>query len=188
MCFVEYAHHLYDNGDDEQAVKFYNKSINLNSNYYAYGGIAAILLKRKQFKEALNYCKQADSVKANILIDIMLYIIYNAMGEINSAKIMFEKILKYFKNNQAAAYDRVAYSYFQLSMFHEAEYYSKQALQILPKEAGIHYNLAQIYLAQEKLSDAKKELQEVLGFASNKRYKKYAADKLKNLNKRLQHA
>ena len=168
MCFVEYAHHLYDIGDDEQALKFFNRAINLNSNYYAYGGLATVLLKRKHFKEALDYCKKADSIKTNILIDIMLYIIYKGIGEINSAKIMLEKILKYFNNNYAAAYDRVAYSYFHLGMFHEAEYYSKQALQILPKEAGIHYNLAEICLAQEKLSDAKKELQAVLRFSSNK--------------------
>ncbi len=184
MCLVEYANYLHHKRNIEKAIKYYNQAISLNSyNYYAYGGLAAALLAEKQFKQALEYCKKAYSIKSNLWGNITLFVIYNSLGEAISANEMLRKIFKYFNNNVAAAYDRLSYTYFQFGMHKEAEYYCKEAVKILPIEAGIHYNLANIYLAQEKFQAARDEFQNVLELTNDKRYKKKAIKKIESLNR-----
>jgi tetratricopeptide (TPR) repeat protein len=186
MCFVAYANYLNENGnDDNKALHYYNKALDLNLNYYAYGGLATILFKKKQFQDALTLCNKADSIKQNILIDILLFIGHRAMGDIRASEIMLERINNFFNNDKAVAFDRIANSYFLLKMYQEAETYAKAAVQILPKEAGIHYNLAQVYVAQQRLLDARRELEAVLQLAIDSRLKNNAKQKLKFIQSAL---
>lgn len=183
MCFVDYANYFHDKRNIEKAIEYYNKALRLNpNNYYSYGGLAAAFVEKRKFREALEYCNKAIEIKKqDILIYILLVVIYESLGETILAKDAFRKALKYFDNNLAAIYNRLANIYFQLGLHKEAEYYCKEAIKIDPNEAGLHNNLAKIYLSQEKIKEAKDEFQKVLELTSDKRYKKYAIDNIKNL-------
>jgi len=185
-CYVEYANYLHDNKKIEKAITYYNKAISLNiNNYYAHGSLAATFFEKKQFKQSLEYCKSASSIKAGISVDILSHVIYEALGEYSLAKEMLQHILEFYKKDLVAAYDRLSYAYFQVNMHKEAEYYCKEALKINPSAANFHYNLGMINLAQNKLLEAKGEFNKVLELANSRRYKRYAINKIVNINNLL---
>ncbi len=170
-------------------MKYYSKALAVNSNnYYANAGLGAVLVQRKAFKEALTLLQKAISIKKpDLLLSILLFISYEALGEVNQAKETLKSILTFYNDNEAAAYDGVAYKYYRFGMYEEAEHCIKEALKIRPTEVGIHYNLARIYLAQGNIQKARDEFQEVLHNPSRKvddeRFRKYATDRIKDIEK-----
>lgn len=184
MCFIDYANYLHDKKNIEKSIEYYKKALRVNpNNYYAYGGLAGAFTEKRLFREALEYCNKAISIKKlDILICILLVVIYESLEDHILAKEALQKTLNFFDNNLVAAYDRLSYTYFQLGIHKKAEYYCKEALKTNPNEAGPHYNLALIYSAQEKFQDAKDEFQKVIELTSDKRYKKYAIKNIKSKN------
>lgn len=186
MCSVEYANYLDKKKNIQEAKKYYNKAIILNdNNYYAYCGLASALLREKQLEQAIEYSKKANAIKPSLWGYITLYIIYDSLGEADLAKEVFQHILKYYKN-MAAVYNQLSYTYFKLGMYKEAENYCKAAIKIEPGEVNIHYNLANVYLSQEKYQEARDEFNYVLCVTHDKRYKKLAMkriEKIRNLVK-----
>ncbi|MGB9716477.1 MAG: tetratricopeptide repeat protein, partial [Thermodesulfovibrionales bacterium] len=163
MCFVEYGNYLHDKKNINEAIKYYNKALSLNSNnYYAYAGLSAAFLEKREFLRALEYCNKAKSTKSDILIDLLLIIIYESLGDKDLVNEVSQKALEFFKNNSAALYNRLSYTYFQLNMYNKAEHYCKEALKICPNESGLHNNLAKIYLAQNRFQEAREEFQKVI--------------------------
>jgi tetratricopeptide (TPR) repeat protein len=146
-CQVEYANYLHDIQDIEKAIKYYNKAISSNANnYYAYGSLAAALFEKKQFRQALEYCKKAGSIKpSGISVKILSFVIYDILDEANLAKEVLQYILKFYENDLIAGYDRLAYTYYQVGMHKKAEHYCKEALKINPSVWSLHFNLGKIY-------------------------------------------
>jgi tetratricopeptide (TPR) repeat protein len=183
-CFSVYAWHLHEKKNYEDAVKYYNKAISLNpNNYTAYIGLTVTLLEKNQFTLAKVYCQKADSIRADGTTIIFMFIIYESLGETTSAAESMQKILQQYVGNVALAYNQVSYAYFNLGMHQKAEYHCKEALKIRPNEGAIHYNLANIYLAQERLNEAKDEFKKAISLTSDKRYLRFARKKMTRINK-----
>lgn len=72
----------------------------------------------------------------------MQSIVYTALDKPDLAEEARLKTLKHFNNKLDAAYDELGYIYHRFNMLDRAEHYLKQALEVNPSEAGIHYNLA----------------------------------------------
>lgn len=184
VCLVDYANYLHDKKDIKKAIEYYNKALSLDSNnYYAYGGLTAAFIEKRLFKEALEYYNKAITIKKpDILMCILLVIIYESLGESILAREALDNALKFFDNNLAALYNHLAYTYFNFDMNEKAEFYCKEAIKIVPNEAGLHNNLAKIYLAHEKFYEAREEFQKVLELTSDRSYKKYAIENIKKIN------
>ena len=186
ICLVEYGNYLHDKKNIDEAIKYYDKALSLNSNnYYAYAGLAAAFLGKRQFIQALEYCNKAKSIKSDILINLLLIVIYESLGEKELHREALQKATGFFNNNLAAFYNRLAYTYLQLNMHNEAEHYCREALKICPNEAGLHNNLAKIYLSQENFQEAREEFQKVIMLSTDNRYKKYAKEEIKNILARI---
>jgi tetratricopeptide (TPR) repeat protein len=184
MCFLEYANYLNDIKSINKAIIYYNKAISANpANYYAYGSIAAAFFKKKNFDQALKYCNKANAIKPGISVQILTYVIYDILGQTILAKEIFQHVLKYYKNDLIAAFDRLSYTYYQVNLYEKAEYYSKEALKINPNVASLHYNLANIYFAQARFSEAKEEFRKVLELTNNKRYRRYSIQSIERIEK-----
>lgn len=182
LSLVDYANYLYDKKDIDKADRYFRKALEYNpQNYYAYGGLATIYISRQLFKEALGFCDKGIALKPDILLFILRYVIYNSLDKVDSAEKALQKILVFFNNDKAAAYDRLAYTYFEFEMYEKAKHYCKEAIKIEPKEAGPHYNLAKIYQAKGQSQLAKEEFQKVLVLTSNKRYRKHAEKEIERL-------
>lgn len=186
-CLLEYAKYLYDRkNSDEKAILFYKKAINLDSNnYYAYGSLATALLRKNQVEQALVYCKKANTIKPGVTVNMLLFVIYDVLGERNSSEEVLHKILEYYENNLVTAYDRLAFTFYSVNMFQKAEYYCNEALKIYPNAASLHHKRARILLAQDKFTDAKDEFEKVAKLANTKRYKRYAKKEIISINKRM---
>jgi len=190
-CLVDYGNYFHDKKSIDKAITYYNRALHLNpDNFYANVALAAALLEKKEFPKALDYLKRAAAIKKpDILTTILLFIGYESIDDGVSARRVLEEIFKYFKNNEAAAYDRISHSYYELGVYQRGEHYIKEALKIHPSLAGPHYNLALIYLAQADLELARNEFQKVLELASKKdkfeiRLRKLAYDALRDIDKR----
>ena len=183
-CQVKYANYLHDKQDINKAILYYNKAINLDvNNYYAYGSLAATYFEKKEFEQALKYCKKADAIMQGISVHIMMVVIYDVLGDTKLSEGYLQRVMKFYNNDVVAAYDRLSYTYYQIEMYRQAEYYCKEALKIKPFAASLHYNLGNIYIAQQKLPEAKEQFNKVLELANNKRYKKYSIKSIDRLEK-----
>ncbi len=175
LSFVDYANYLFDKEDIDRSDRYFRKALDYSpQNYYAYGGLATIHISRQLFKEALGFCDRGITLKPDILLYILQHVTYNALDDTDSAEKVLQKILVFFNNEKAAAYDRLAYTYYKFGMYGKAEYYCKEAIKFEPKEAGPHYNLGKIYQAKGQHQLAKEEFQKVLVLTGNKKYRKYA--------------
>ena len=187
MCHVEYANYLYDKKDFQNAENQYRQAIKLNAdNYYAYCGMTAGLMAKGLFQDALDYCNKSLSIKPHVSLFILQAVIYSALGKSNLAEESCQKTLKYFQNKLDEAYDAVAHRCYQFGILEAAEHFINKALVVNPAEAGIHYNLANIYLKMQKNQMAKIEFQKVLGLSSinrkkEKRYKEYSKKQIERL-------
>jgi tetratricopeptide (TPR) repeat protein len=185
-CLVEYANYLDGKLNAADAIKYYNKAIGLNpKNYYAYASLAAALFKIKQFERALEYCKKADAIRSGKSVNTLLFVIYDIMGEISLANEVLSKIQISYKNNLAAVYDRLGYTYFQVNQYDKAEHYNKEAIKLRPNTPGFYFNMATLYLAQKKYYDARNEVSKVLEITTDKRYAKRATRMIESINKHL---
>ncbi len=183
MCLVDYANYLHDKKEIEKAIKYYNKALRLDpNNYYAYGGLTAAFIEKRLFSEALEYYNKAMTIKKpDTLMLILGVIIYESLGEFVLSKEALNNALKFFDNNLAALYNHLSYTLFSFNMNEKSEFYCKEAIKMYPSEAGLHNNLAKIYLAQGKFYEARDEFQKVAELTSDKRYKRYAIKNIKKI-------
>jgi len=181
-CLLEYAIYLRSNVSTEKAISYYLQAINLTPNdSYAYVGTAMCHFSMGRFRDALGFCKKADSIRFSKWNKAFLFIIYESLGETKSAEVTLQILKEHLKDNAAAASDQISAVYYYLGMYDKAEYYIKKALEMQPMDANIHYNLASIYIALNKLQEAKPELQFVLRTTISRRLKKYSLKRLKQI-------
>ncbi|MGD0886241.1 MAG: hypothetical protein ABSA46_15455 [Thermodesulfovibrionales bacterium] len=64
MCLLDYANYLEKGNEIEKAIAHYKKAVLLDlSNRYAHGRLSAVLISKRQFEAALDYCNQAIMIK-----------------------------------------------------------------------------------------------------------------------------
>jgi protein O-GlcNAc transferase len=172
MSHLVYANYLYDKNDIQKAANHYRRAISLNSNnYYGYWGLTTCLMAKGLFDEALQACDKGISIKPNARFFILQSAIYSALGNLEDAEVACQKTLKHFQSKLDVAYDALARTCYEFNILDCAEYYCKKALAVNPNEAGIHYNLAVLYLKKHQNEMAKDEFRKVLEFPSTDRKK-----------------
>lgn len=189
VCLVDYADYFYKKKDFRKAIQSFRKALLLDPNdYYANIGLACSLVANKSFEESLASFEKAISIrKLDKKALPWLFAAYKALGKEDLARKVLEEIVQYCGNNEAAAHDILAYRYFTLDIFTEAEQHSKKALEISPNEGGLHYNLGKIYFVQGNIIEAKVEFQRALELAHDKKERRlvgYANHYLRDINKK----
>jgi len=185
-CFTDYANYLAREKNIEDAIKYYNRALSCYSNNpYAYSGLASAFIIKKMFKDALEACNKAISIKPSRRLYILQSIIYNNLGELLLAGNAFESSVKFFDNSLSDAYDGLACTYWFYNMHEVAEKNSKEAIKIKPNDASYHYHLAAIYAAKKEYQKAKQEFAEVLKLSTDRKYKAFAKKEIGNIDERL---
>jgi Tfp pilus assembly protein PilF len=188
-CLVDYASYFYKKKDFRRAIESYKKALLLDPNdYYANIGLAFALVANKSFGESLASFEKAISIRKSDTRTLpSLFVVYKALGKEDLARKVLEEIVQYIGNNEAAAHDVLAYTYFTLDILTEAEHHSKKALEISPNKGYLHYNLGKIYFAQQKPEEAKVEFQRAVELARDKRERRlvsYANHYLRDINRK----
>ncbi|MGZ3649063.1 MAG: tetratricopeptide repeat protein [Syntrophales bacterium] len=189
VCWVDYASYFYEKKDFQRAIESYKKALLLDPNdYYANIGLACALVADKSFEESLASFEKAISIrKSDTRVLPSLFVAYKASGKEDLAGKVLLEIVQSLDNSEAAAHDLLAYTYFSLDIFTEAEQHSNKALEISPDKGHLHYNLGKIYFAQEKTREAKVEFLRAVELARDKREKRlvsYASHYLRDINRK----
>ena len=188
-CLVDCASYFYKKKDFRRAIESYKKALLLNPNdYYANIGLAFALVATKSFGESLSSFEKAISIrKSDIRTLPSLFVAYKASGKEDLAGKVLEEIVQCAGGDKAAAHDALAYTYFTLAIFSEAEQHSKMALEVSSGKGYLHYNLGKIYFAQEKIREARAEFQRAVELARDKRERRlvsYANHYLRHINRK----
>ncbi len=173
-CLVDCASYFYEMRDFEAAVEYCRKALLLNpDDYYANVGLACALIANKSFEESLASFEKAISIrKLDRRTLPWLFAVYEGLGKEDLARRVLEEMVQYVGNNEAAAHDGLAYIYFMMNLFTEAERHSKKALEISPDKGTLHYNLGKIYFAQGNTREAKVEFQRAVELTHDKKEKR----------------
>jgi len=188
-CWVDYASYFYEKKDFRRAIESYKKALLLGPNdYYANIGLACTLVATKSFEESLASFEKAISIrKSDPRVLPSLFVAYKASRNEDLAGKVLEEIVQSLDNNKAAAHDVLAYTYFTLDIFTEAEQHSKKAVEISPDKGYLHYNLGKICFAQGKTREAKAEFQRAVELARHegeRRLVGYANHYLRDINRK----
>lgn len=184
---VDVGNYFHAKKNVDKTIRYYQKALRVDpEDYYANIGLAGALVLKRSFRESLDFFKKANALKKpGIMTLTLMFVVYQALGEEKLQKEVLKDIKKFFINSEAAAYERLAYTFFDLGMYDEAEYYLKEILRNYPNEGGPYYNLGKVYFAQDKFEEAREEFQKALKLAigrDEKRLKKYAAYYIKRID------
>jgi tetratricopeptide (TPR) repeat protein len=187
---VDVGSYFHAKKNIDKTIRYYQKALSVDpEDYYANIGLAGALVLNKSFRESLDFFKKANSLKKpDVLTLTLMFVVYQALGEEKVQKEVLKGIKNFLNNSEAAAYERLAYTFFDLNMYDEAEYYLKENLRYYPNEGGLYYNLGKIYFAQDKFEEARIAFQKTLKLTtkkSEKRLKEYAAYYIKEIDKRI---
>ncbi|MFA5072740.1 MAG: tetratricopeptide repeat protein [Nitrospirota bacterium] len=179
-----YARYL-SKKDPEKTKKYFDKAIGLDAkNIVAYTSDAVFYLSQKEFAKARMCCEKANAIKANSVNNVLLFAIYDSLGETALAAELMKKIVKYHNGNPIAAYGEISHLYFTFTMREKAEYYCKEALKLSPNEEEPHCILGIIYYSQGQLHEAKNEYTKAIELSNNKKYIKFSRKMINDIDKK----
>jgi tetratricopeptide (TPR) repeat protein len=186
---VDVGNYFHVKKNVDKTIRYYQKALRVDpEDYYANIGLAGALVLNKSFKESLDFFKKANSLKKPDIVTLtLMFVTYQALGEEKLQEEKLKDIKIFFNNSEAAAYERLAYTFFDLGMYDEAEYYLKEILKNYPNEGGPYYNLGKVHFTQEKFEEAREEFQKALKLAigrDEKRLKKYVAYYIKRIDRK----
>ena len=119
---------------------------------------SAILIDKKNYKEAkfilLEFIKVAKNIKINAKIYYILYLSFNGLKEIKDAKKYLKKCLK-INNNNHIALNNLANIYFEEGDLFKAEKFYLKSLENKNDYLAVNINIAIFYQDIGKLEDAK---------------------------------
>nr|CAD7393397.1 unnamed protein product [Timema cristinae]CAD7425319.1 unnamed protein product [Timema monikensis] len=108
----ELGNEAYKKKNFEEALKHYNKAVELNDKEITYlNNIAAVYFEQKEYKKCIEYCEKAVEVGRENRADFKLIAkaftrsgnAYKKLGDLYSAKIAFEKSLSEHRTPEAKA-------------------------------------------------------------------------------------
>ena len=142
-------------GNISEAIDVYEEIINNSHNEYtAHSNLGALLFQRGEFAKAEHHLELAISLNEKNLNAYMILgtNLHLLKRDVDACRV-YENAIKNCTET-AGLYNSYAISLRGLKDFHEAEKILERALSLDPSLVKAHYNLANIYLDQEKLEDA----------------------------------
>ncbi len=185
LCFTDYAYFLnVKRKNYKKAIRFNNMAIRLKpDNPYAYTGLASAQIKEGLFRDALESCNKAISIKPSGPRFILQSLIYKLLYDDSLSGKAIQEALRFFDNNLLSVYNELANLYRMFNLYDMAEYYCREILKEYPDADGAHFNMAYVYLGKGQLQDARDEFQKGLRLTTNQRNKKYAEKEIRKIEK-----
>jgi protein O-mannosyl-transferase len=137
---------LYDKADYEQAIKYYNKTLQLDPNYFdAFEGLASAYLSEEKITEAIEYCNKVISLNPKAA---RAYYIYYIKGLALYRQNLLEQAIANFQKSIEInprfdkIYNDLATIYNRQGQIEKAVFYWNKAIQINPERPEPLNNLA----------------------------------------------
>ncbi|GLB53089.1 hypothetical protein NBRC110019_21290 [Neptunitalea chrysea] len=158
------AYALDEIGKTEKAIKYYNKSIQGESDddKSAYNNLGNIYKDQKEYEKAIQNYKKAIQIDPNFAYP------YNGLGTVYCNQKKYEKAIQYYEKaikinpDYLTPYNGLGTVYCNQKKYEKAIQYYEKAILINPDFAAPYYNLADLYYNNNKLERAKENYQKYL--------------------------
>ncbi len=154
----------YQSGDNEQAVKYYKRALEINPEYtQAHYNLGNAFLAQGKYALAREEYMRAITINPDFIPAYLnLGKIYLDSGQYEAARKVFEKAIK--KNPRTAnAYVGLGLVFHSRHLYQKARALYERALKINPNQPEAHYNLACVLAQMDLLDEALKHLRTATG-------------------------
>ena len=182
--------HLYlgkiylQEGDTDKAESEFLKSIQINNRFKdAYQPLAQINMQKQDWKKAIQYFNKDLSISGTQnpqQVYNWLALCHYSIGEIDQAEMEWEKALS-IKDNAAIRLN-LGLAYIDGSKFELAKDSLEKAIKLKPRFAQAHFELAQLYIKENKKEKAKEHLNKAILYSRNSKYAKQSKEYLERIN------
>lgn len=177
---VEYA----QKADYNTAIDNFHEALKWNPYFgMVYYNLAQIVSKKGIYSVAIEYFEKAGKYMDHPDLPGRLAYLYFKKGQLDKGITKLKQAISYQKEEKSMVplYTDLGNNYLKMKKYQPAEIAFKDALKIDPQYVNAHYGLAGAYLQQNKLDEAREELQEVIKLAPDSRVADYARVMLKKL-------
>lgn len=175
---------MEENKDLNQAIKMYNQALKwdpyLGEIHYQMGKI----LQSKGINTlALEYFEKAERYVVHPDLPKDLASLYLKQELLDKAAIKYKQAISYQKNEKSMLplYSQLGSIYFHQKKYQQAEAVFRNALEIDNNFVNFHYGLASVYLQQNSLEEALRELQKVIELAPDSQMAKNAQEMIQKI-------
>jgi len=175
---------MEENKDLNQAIKMYNQALKwdpyLGEIHYQMGKI----LQSKGINTlALEYFEKAERYVDHPDLPKDLASLYLKQELLDKAAIKYKQAISYQKNEKSMLplYSQLGSIYFHQKKYQQAEAVFRNALEIDNNFVNFHYGLASVYLQQNSLEEALRELQKVIELAPDSQMAKNAQEMIQKI-------
>ena len=176
----------YVDGNTEKAESEFLQSIQLNSLFKdAYQQLGQLYMQRKDWKNAIQYFNkdlQLSGTRNPQQIYNWLALCHYFLGKYDQAEIEWNKALNIKEN--AAIHLNLGLAYRHRSKFELAKGSMEKAIQIKPRFAQAHFELAQLYTRENKQDKAKEHFKNAILFSPSSAFAKQSREYLEKFSQK----
>tara|TARA_B100000686_G_scaffold159266_1_gene166936 strand:- start:199 stop:945 length:747 start_codon:yes stop_codon:yes gene_type:complete len=173
-------------GDSGKAESEFLKCIELNKDYkFAYHQLGQIYMKRKNWKNAIQYFNKdlkLSGTRDPQQIYNWLALCHYFLAQYDQAEDEWKKALNIKEN--AAILLNLGLSYRHRSKFTLAKDSMKKATQLKPRFAQAHFELAQLYIRENKKKKAKEHFKNAILYSPSSAFATQSKEYLEKINKK----
>ena len=172
-------------GNTGKAESEFLKCIELNRDFkFAYHQLGQIYMKRKNWKNAIQYFNkdlQLSGTRDPQQIYNWLALCHYFLAQYDQAEDEWKKALNIKEN--AAIHLNLGMAYRNRSKFKLAKDSMKKATQLKPRFAQAHFELAQLYILENKKQKAKEHFKNAILYSPSSTFAKQSKEYLEKINK-----
>ena len=173
-------------GDTSKAESEFLKCIELNGDFkFAYHQLGKIYMRRKNWKNAIQYFNkdlQLSGTRDPQQIYNWLALCHYFLAKYDQAEDQWKKALNIKEN--AAIHLNLALAYRHRSKFKLAIDSMKKAIQLKPRFGQAHFELAQLYIRENKKEKAKEHFKNAILYSPSSAFAKQSKEYLEKINEK----